>query len=446
MRPRPPKETIGLQHIMIVEPLELEVLATLSSPEHQAVIVDMILEKKDPAWFIRAHKPDMICLTGYITHVPILKEYCLLAKSIDPGIITVCGGVHIELFPEDLNGEYVDFRVVRNACCSFPRLLKYLSYKGDFPGGVLRKTEVIDHAKLPDFDFYFPIPDRSFTRQYHKKYFYIFHKEVALMKTSFGCPFHCSFCYCRKITGEIYAERPLADVILELQGIPQEEIYIVDDDFLCSASRLKNFLKLLKENNIRKKYLIYGRADFIASHEDLIQEFKEAGLRTVIVGLESFFDEELSQMNKQSNGNTNERALQVLNHHGVDCYAAVILSPGWGKEEFAYIRKQLLNLKVRFVNLQPLTPLKGTDMVAMEDKLIVSRDDFEKWDLAHVILQPEKLSLDAYYIEIIKLYNAILFRPSHLWQHLKYPLSMQFKLMKGLYKVYRQYKKFARPD
>ena len=85
-------------------------------------------------------------------------------------------------------------------------------------------------------------------------------------------------------------------------------------------------------------------------------------------------------------------------------------------------------------------------MVAMEDKLIVSRDDFEKWDLAHVILQPEKLSLDAYYIEIIKLYNAILFRPSHLWQHLKYPLSMQFKLMKGLYKVYRQYKKFARPD
>ena len=44
-RPRPSTETIGLQHVMIVEPLELEVLAGLLHPEDIPVIIDMIIEK-----------------------------------------------------------------------------------------------------------------------------------------------------------------------------------------------------------------------------------------------------------------------------------------------------------------------------------------------------------------------------------------------------------------
>lgn len=47
IRPKPPKETIGLQHVMICEPLELEYLA--GNVDKRAVsvkIIDMILEKK----------------------------------------------------------------------------------------------------------------------------------------------------------------------------------------------------------------------------------------------------------------------------------------------------------------------------------------------------------------------------------------------------------------
>jgi len=80
-------------------------------------------------------------------------------------------------------------------------------------------------------------------------------------------------------------------VIDELEGIREKEIYIVDDDFLLSRSRVSEFIRLLHERNIRKKYLLYGRADFIASNPDLIRDFKNAGLRTVIVGLESFIDD-----------------------------------------------------------------------------------------------------------------------------------------------------------
>ena len=44
IRPRPQKETIGLQHVMIVKPMELEVLGALRQDHDEVVVVDMIIE------------------------------------------------------------------------------------------------------------------------------------------------------------------------------------------------------------------------------------------------------------------------------------------------------------------------------------------------------------------------------------------------------------------
>ena len=63
VRPRPEKETIGLQHVMVVEPMELEVLGALIRPQDQAIIIDMIIEKKSIEYYISKHQPDMVGLT-----------------------------------------------------------------------------------------------------------------------------------------------------------------------------------------------------------------------------------------------------------------------------------------------------------------------------------------------------------------------------------------------
>ena len=106
-RPRPAAETIGLQHVMLVEPLELEVLASLVSPDDTPVIIDMILEKSGIEYFIQREKPELFCVTGYITNVPEMIRYCRMAKQMIPGIVTVAGGVHCEVCPEDLDDESI---------------------------------------------------------------------------------------------------------------------------------------------------------------------------------------------------------------------------------------------------------------------------------------------------------------------------------------------------
>jgi hopanoid C-3 methylase len=441
IRPQPSPETIGLQHLMIVEPLELEILATLIKGKHEVRIADMILEKKDLNYFIKDFNPDIICLTGYITHIPVIIQYCITAKRIKKDIITIVGGVHIEMFPEDIDHETIDYRVVRNATRSFPQLIDFLSVESHFPPGILKAGEVLNKESLPEYDFYVPIPDRTLTRRYRSKYFYVFHNRVALIKTSFGCPYHCKFCFCRKITGDKYFVRSLSEVIDELLSIKEEEIYIVDDDFLINADRITEFIRLLKERDIRKKYLVYGRADFIAKNPELIEKFKEVGLRTAIVGLESFNDIELTDYNKQTNSCINRQAMDVLNKYKVDCYAAVIISPSWGLSDFKKAGDIMLELGIRFVNLQPLTPLKGTGIMENEENLVIDRNDFAKWDLAHVTIRPEKMDLKDFYQNIYTLYLRIIYYPRNLFRLLKYPVHMQFKMAKGMNKVRNQYKR-----
>jgi hopanoid C-3 methylase len=433
-------DTIGLQHLMVVEPLELEILATLIRNKHEVRIVDMILEKKELSFFLNNFQPDVMCVTGYITHIPVIIRYCLQAKEFNRKIITITGGVHVEKYPGDIDHESIDFRVVRNATRSFPQLIDFISEEAPFPAGVLKKNEVLIEENLPEYDFFCPVPDRSLTAQYRKKYFYVFHHRVALVKTSFGCPYKCNFCFCRKITGDRYYARPLDDVIDELEGIKEDEIYIVDDDFLVSAKRIREFITLLKDHGLKKKFLVYGRADFIAGNPDLIRDFKKAGLRTVIVGLESFDDIELNDFNKQTTSSVNKLAMDVLNRNRVDCYAAVIVSPSWDETHFKRAGDIMIELGIKFVNLQPLTPLKGTGIMVDDKNLVVDRKDYAKWDLAHVTIKPEKLSVKDFYINILNLYLRILYHPGHLLYFLRYPVRRQWIMAVGLKKVIMQYK------
>ncbi|WP_289053539.1 B12-binding domain-containing radical SAM protein [Carboxylicivirga marina] len=440
VRPKPSTETIGLQHIMIVEPLELEILATLIQKDSDVKIIDMILEKRDLHDFLKEYQPDIFCVTGYITHIGIMRDYCHEAKLFNSTIKTIVGGIHVEKFPEDLDTDFIDFRVIRNATSVFPDLIEHIKGSAELPPGILKKRETYTESSLPDYIFKAVIPDRKLTQRYRKKYFYIFHKKIALLKTSYGCPYMCKFCYCRKITGDQYKELPLQHVFKELKTITEKEIYIIDDNFLCSRERVQNFISLIKKHKIKKKYLVFGRADFIADNADVISSFKKVGLKSILVGLESFNNNELTNYFKNSNSLTNQRAVEVLNKNKIDCYAAIITSPAWTKNDFKQAYSIMNRIGLKFINLQPLTPLKGTDLPTEDSSLLIPRENFASWDLAHVMLQPENMTVDEYYKNLLKLYNKVIFKPKHLIGYIKYSPVMQFRILAGLYKIHKQYK------
>ncbi|MDT8392136.1 MAG: cobalamin-dependent protein [Lentisphaeria bacterium] len=441
IRPRPSPETIGLQHVMICEPLELEYLsASINDLGHTTTIVDMILERKSLARILQRLQPDLVAITGYITHVLIIKEYCRTTKSLFPNCHTVVGGVHAEVVPEDFQDPAIDFIVRADGIGTFRVVVQALA-GGRSPeaGGNIWSPHGPGGRKPMSFKY--PFPDREKVARYRSRYYYLFHNPCALIKTSFGCPFTCEFCFCREITGHRYFERDLDGVIAELKTIPQKDVYIVDDNFLVSRDRVTHFCEALQAEKIDKRFLIYGRADFIADNEDVIRLFKSRGLRAVIVGLESCVTGELDAYNKKSDVSANEAAVKILADHQIDCYATLILGIDWQKADFQRLERWLKKLKLTFINLQPFTPLPGTNPYpTYESQLIVPREAFAQWDLAHLVLQPTHMSAAAYYWQIIRLYHCVTLHPRNTLKLIRdHGLRANLRLFMGSLRVTWQY-------
>ena len=444
VRPRQPEETIGLQHLMIVEPLELEVIGATVRQPNLVTVVDLILETEPLEHFLQRERPDLVGFTSYITNVGVVHDLARRTKKVNPSITTVVGGTHAEVCPQDFDIPEIDFRVVRNAPVQFPRLLDFLEHAGPAPDAVLPPGERPDASQLPDFDFTYPLPRRDLTARYRNRYFYLYQDHVALVKTSFGCPYSCNFCFCHVLTEGQYHVRDLQSVLDEIEGLTEREVYIVDDDFLISRERVLAFIDGLNARGIRKKFQIYGRADFIAANPDVIARFRAAGLSVVIIGLESFDDEELASYHKGLEAKINCAAMDVLNSNGIDAYATIILSPEWKREDFARLDQYMKRLKIRFANLQPLTPLPGIGYRVDESQLVERRDDWPKWDLAHVTIRPAFLSKEEFYAETIRLYERMIWSPGNIVKNLKYPVHMQWRIFRGLARVHRQYQKELR--
>jgi hopanoid C-3 methylase len=133
--------------------------------------------------------------------------------------------------------------------------------------------------------------------------------------------------------------------------------------------------------------------------------------------------------------------MAVLNREKIDVFATIIIPPEWDRDDFNNMVKVIKELGIHFVNLQPLTPLPKTGVSYPENRILIDRSDYDKWDLAHISVQPEKLTVPEFYKEILKAYNAVIFSPNVLWKYLKtYRPAMLLKMLVGSYRVSKQYK------
>lgn len=443
IRPRPESESIGLQSFMICEPLEFEYVASyLEQNGHDVTILDMILERDPLPRLLRIHAPDVVGLTGYINHVRVVKDYARTVKEHDKECTVVVGGVHAEVEPEVFEDEHIDFILHVNALDSMRALLDELGQgeqhiRGAVPG-------VWDGPGKPyaiDTSFAYPFPDRSKTLRYRKHYNYIFHERCATLKTSFGCTFSCDFCFCPRITRGKYFERDISEVVQEIEGVAEQNIFIVDDNFLYNRRRVESFCRLLEERNIRKRYILFGRADFIARHEEIIERLRRVGLHAVFVGVESMRQKDLEALNKRAQVALNEQAIRILERHSIECYSGIVVGPDWSEEDFESLTRWLNGFEHPIVNIQPLTPLPRTPLYdRMRDIVRVPREKHARYDMAHLLWQPEHLSVRRYYWLILQTYYRTMvgFR-GQLYILRRYGVTAYLRVARGIVHITRQY-------
>jgi radical SAM superfamily enzyme YgiQ (UPF0313 family) len=391
------------------EPLEFEYLAA-AVPDCERDIFDMRIEKNLEKK-LDSFKPDIVGITAYTCDVKTVKSILKEVKIFREGIKTVLGGIHATFIPQDFHNCSVDAVFLGYADFNFPRYVDALDSGAD--------VREIENLGLKNGDGFFftaqkpvkpdldslPLPDRGLTEKYRNKYHDSLRNKLALVMTSRGCPFRCTFCACWKLMSGKYVNRDVDSIVAELKSLPEDvrTVYFSDDNTVHDTKRAWKLAEKIKENKINKKLQMYARADTIVKHPDLFRNLREAGLEHVTVGFESFSDEGLKKLNKKTTVAMNGEAIRVLKKLGVFINAHFIINPEFTKTDFDDLLRYVDRNHLFRPAYPVLTPLPGTELFD-ETRGTLAIRDYDFYDFAHSVL-PTKLDRKEFYRQLAQLYN-----------------------------------------
>jgi len=400
-----------------LEPLDLEIVAGGNAAGHEIRILDLTLSRRPLAAFeaaLRAWQPDVIGLGGYSSQAVAVKALAAAAKRARPGAVTIAGGVHATIAPEDLRLPGAIDLVVRGEGSTamrdlVPRLAAREPLPEDerfLPTASPRFAELAARPppELPDCGR-IARPRRDLTDR--SRYFCVWSgaagqrrptlfPRVATLRTSTGCPHRCSFCVVHFLARGKYLQREPADVVDEIASLAEDHVYFVDDEMFINPRRAEAMARLLLERGIRKHYISWARSDTICAHPDLFRLWQQAGLAVLYVGLESMEDTNLRRYNKGIEAETNRRAVAILREIGVGLHAALMVNPDFAEEDFLQVRRTIDAVVPAEVSFTVFSPSPGTDLWRRHRPEFICPDPYSFYDCMHTLL-PARLPLNRFY-------------------------------------------------
>jgi radical SAM superfamily enzyme YgiQ (UPF0313 family) len=306
----------GIEEFSVYEPLALEYVAAGVTEDHDVRILDLRLESNLERVFADLN-PDVVGITAYTVHVNTVRRLCDQIKEWNPSALTVVGGHHATLAPEDFLSTSIDLIVMGEGVSVFREIVRRFESGNGFDGipgiAFARAGRLIKTGYSPQIDLdAFPFPDRGLTSQYRRRYNSGWMKPLASMRTSKGCPYRCRYCATWKAADGRYLKRDPGQIVEELATIEEEFVFFADDESLIDAAGMATLARRIEQAGIHRRYFLYGRADTIARNPDLLALWKAIGLERILVGLEFCRDRDLEYVRKDLTVSDHEAAVQIL--------------------------------------------------------------------------------------------------------------------------------------
>jgi radical SAM superfamily enzyme YgiQ (UPF0313 family) len=390
------QELIGYGDLgAIAEPLALEYLgAGARLDSHDVRILDLRLHRDQLDATLTTYRPQIVGVTGYSMHVLKALAICRRAKALVPECRTVAGGHHATLLPEDYFEPHVDFVVCGEGVGPFRAILSRLEHQQpvcDVPGVWSRVDGrfVSGGAPQPFAIDDIPRPDRSLTTPDRDSYFIDWMRPIALVRTSVGCPYRCSFCSLWKIMDGRYYMREIEGVVREIASLRERFVFLVDDEAFINVRRMTDLARALRAAGVRKEYFAYCRIDTLLRHREMMELWHAIGLRRLFIGIEATSDQELRDYNKRLALAQVERGLALAKEIGISVFAGFVVSPDYGEADFKRLERFIRHNKIEYPSFTVLTPIPGTAALASFDYVrelqANDRPNWDLFDLQHVV-------------------------------------------------------------
>lgn len=290
---------------VVMPSLGLGYLASVSREAgHDVTILDCLKERMTHESFeryIRGNRFDVVGFQAFSYDLHSIRKHLEAVRSAGRGAVTVAGGAHPSGDPVGTLAylKHLDFAFRGEAEIGFPILLERLEAGNggleSVPGLVWRKDgdarvnpvaheQDLDRLPMPAWDLLKPesypeAPHGAFTLRF----------PTAPIVITRGCPFLCTFCAGKSITGPKVRKRTVENVIAELKLLRDRgvrEFHVEDENFTAHRRLVVEFCERLIRENLGMTWSLPSGVRIDSLEAGTLRLMEKSGCYSMALGIE----------------------------------------------------------------------------------------------------------------------------------------------------------------
>lgn len=239
--------------------------------------------------------------------------------------------------------------------------------------------------------------------------------HVAILSSSRGCIYGCSFCSQHRFWGGTYRERApvrFTDEIEHLYRTYGVNVFFLGDELPTNnAERWERILDILIAKSLPVHLLIETHIGDILRDRAILGKYRRAGVLFIYVGVEAAAPGRLETFNKDIRFEHSREAIRLIKDAGMTCETSLIL--GMPDETRETVRQTLELAKLYnadYLHFLMIAPWPYADLY---DELtpFVEEYDYSKYNLVHPIIKPRRMTRDEVFREVLRCY-----REYYMWK------------------------------
>ena len=317
-------------------------------------------------------------LIGITVNSAEVKECYALADQIRARVHVpvVMGGYHVTYMADEAL-DHCDYVVRGEGEETFAALTNQLLDGGGNVDRILgisyrRGGVLVDNPERPLIENIDLIPDQSLIEgyvDYHRRWIHKVFPVGALVASSRGCPYNCTFCSIieiyRRSTRFRSPEAVIEDIRQQTRLTGKPYVFFADDNFTAHVRKCKELLRHLIDAKLNIRFSAQVRLEF-SKDEEFISLMKEAGCYMVFIGFESINPQTLVDFQKKQTVEDIAYCVERLHRAKLHVHGMFVL--GGDADDASTVRETAafsVRERLETVQLLPLTPLPGTQQIEM---------------------------------------------------------------------------------
>ena len=384
------QNTVINRMIGITFPSSLGILAgcLMSAGMKDVQIVDEQIDPIDdtalPGLIESMSRPRIVGLSVLTLNSGRAFELTEKIKQIDPSTLVVLGGIHPTVAAEEsIRKPGVDIVVRGEGELTFNELvslfLRGMDCRGILGVTVLQDGQVFHQPGRPLIDHLDEIPPFPFEMFESKLNLYPGFSSVT---GSRGCPYNCSFCSSRSISGRKYRFHSVGRVLQECRTLirkyKQTSVFFMDDNIAVNKNHFTELCDGLIGEGLSREAYFHGSMRGDNATDEVLEKAREANFKIIYFGLETGSERLMKLINKGETVAEVAEAVRRTDAKGLAAGVTIIFGlpteTQQDRRESIRLVRDLPLASARFNTLAPYPGTPAYESLSPQGKVLVKTD------------------------------------------------------------------------